>query len=98
MPRKTIITLLVFALLAWGLYTVYPRERFDAVGEARFAIQERIWNELGRGSEVSCDEPPGTETGATFVCRAAVSGGTAFTFDVSIVDGPAVAVTLDLLG
>lgn len=98
MPKKTVITLIVLGLCAWALYTLYPREQFDPVGEARFVIQEQIWNELGRGSQVTCEPPETNEIGQTFSCRAAVSGGTGFAFEVSIVEGPAVTATLDTLG
>lgn len=97
MPKKTAITLVVFGLLAWAMYTIYPREQFDPVADARFAIQDQIWNELGRGSEVDCDDPPEATVGTMFVCRAAVSGGTTFTFEVSIVEGPAVTTALDIV-
>lgn len=97
MPKKTAITLVVFGFLAWAMYTIYPREQFDPVAEARFVIQDQIWNELGRGSEVACDDPADDAIGTSFVCRAAVSGGTTFTFDVAIVDGPTVTATLDIV-
>lgn len=98
MPKKTVFTLIVLGLCAWALYVLYPRDQFDPVGEARFVIQEQIWNELGRGSQVSCDPPESTEVGQSFACRATVSGGTTFAFDVAIVEGPAVTAALDTLG
>jgi hypothetical protein len=98
MPKKTVFTLIVLGLCAWALYVLYPRDRFDPVADARFVIQEQIWNELGRGSQVTCEPPETNETGQTFTCQATVSGGTSFTFDVSIVEGPAVTTALDTLG
>ena len=98
MPKKTVFTLIVLGFCAWGVFVLYPRQQFDPIAEARFVIQDQIWNELGRGSEVACEEPEASTVGQTFVCRAAVSGGTKFAFDVEIVEGPTVTAVMDTTG
>ena len=96
MPKRTVVTLVVFAIVGVALYFMYPRDSFDPAADASKAINQQIWDELGRDSIVDCSQPKSDEVGETFTCRAEVSDGTRLNFDVTIVDGPAVATALDV--
>jgi hypothetical protein len=96
MPKRTKVSLVVFAVLGAALYFMYPRHSFDPAADAAKAIHQQIWDELGRDSTVDCVQPDTDEVGATFTCRADVADGTKLNFAVTIVEGPAVAPALDV--
>ncbi len=96
MPKRTIVTLVVFAIVGAALFFLYPRSSFDPATDASNKINQQIWDELGRDSEVDCTAPETSVVGAAFRCRAMVDDGTTLDFDVTIVDGPAVVTDLDI--
>jgi hypothetical protein len=96
MPKRTVVTLVVFAIVGVALYFMYPRDSFDPAADASKAISQQIWDELGRDSTIECVQPDDDAVGSSFVCRADVSGGTTLHFDVTIVEGPAVTTALDV--
>lgn len=96
MPRRTVVTLVVFAIVGVAAYLLYPRDRFDAVADAVAAIEQQVVDELGRFSTVTCEPPENDDVGARFRCRADVDDGTTLDFDVQVVDGPAVVTDLDI--
>lgn len=96
MPKRTKVSLVVFAVLGAALYFMYPRNSFDPAADAAKAIHQQIWDELGRDSTVDCVRPETDEVGATFTCHADVADGTTLNFDATIVEGPAVATALDV--
>lgn len=96
MPKRTVVTLVVFAIVGVALYFMYPRDSFDPAADASKAINQQIWDELGRDSTIECVQPDDNAVGSSFVCRADVSGGTTLHFDVTIVEGPAVTTALDV--
>lgn len=96
MPKRTKVSLVVFAIVGIALYFMYPRQTFDPVADASKAINQQIWDELGRASTVECAPPETESVGSTFLCHADVDDGTKLHFDVTIVEGPAVSTALDV--
>lgn len=96
MPKRTMVTLVVFAIVGAAMFYLYPHSSFDAVTDASKKINQQIWDELGRASDVECAAPESESVGAAFRCRATVDDGTTLNFDVTIVDGPAVVTDLDV--
>jgi len=96
MPKRTVVSLVVFAIVGAALFFMYPHSSFDPVTDASKKINQQIWDELGRDSDIECTAPETSAVGAAFRCRAVVAGGTTLNFDVTIVDGPAVATALDI--
>lgn len=96
MPKRTKASLVVFAIVGVALYFMYPRQGFDPVAGASKAINQQVWDELGRASTVECTPPESDAVGSTFLCHADVDDGTKLRFDVTIVEGPAVSTALDV--
>ena len=96
MPKRTVVTLIVFAIVSVALFFMYPRDSFEPVARASDKINQQIWDELGRDSDVECTPPTSDEIGSTFTCQAVVEDGTTLNFDVTITDGPNVETALDV--